>query len=249
MELLPASLSHGGAALFVIASFFTSALTASFGLGGGVLMLAILGTSLPVASLVPVHGLVQLGSNSGRAWIQRAHVQWSVLAPLLAGAVLGAFAGAMTIVQLPDRPLKLALGLFILAITWLKLPSFGRPGRAGFGVAGAAVAFLSMVFGATGPLLIAFIEKALPGRLQLVATGAAGNILIHGMKVAAFALAGFAFAPWLPLIAAMIASGYLGTVFGTKLLHRIPEARFRLGFKLLLSALALDLARQGMFGV
>jgi uncharacterized protein len=79
-----------------------------------------------------------------------------------------------------------------------------------------------------------------------VATGGAAMIIVHGLKVIAFALAGFAFAPWLPLIAAMIVSGIFGTVLGTKLLHKIPEARFRLGFKIVLSALALDLARRGI---
>jgi uncharacterized protein len=243
---LPEALSPALAAVFVAASFFTSALTAAIGIGGGVALMALMGTALPVVSLIPVHGLVQLGSNSGRAWHQRTHVVWAVLAPFAAGALLGAAAGASVTLQLPDAPMKLALGAFVLIVTWLKVPPLTALGRMGTAAAGLAVAFLSMLFGASGPLVAAFFEKALPGRLEMVATGGAAMIIVHGLKVIAFTLAGFAFAPWLPLIAAMIASGYLGTVFGTKLLHRIPEARFRLGFKLVLSALALDLMRRGL---
>jgi uncharacterized protein len=240
-------LSPALAALFIAASFFTSALTAAIGIGGGVALLALMGTALPVASLIPVHGLVQLGSNSGRAWHQRAHVVWSVLAPFAAGALLGAAAGASVMLQLPDTQMKLALGVFVLVVTWLKVPPLTALGQAGIAIAGVAVAFLSMMFGAAGPLVATFFEKSLPGRLEMVATGGAAMIIVHGLKVAAFTLAGFAFRQWLPLIAAMVVSGYFGTVFGTKLLHKLPEARFRLGFKLVLSALALDLVRRGIW--
>ena len=71
-SFLPEGIGVGAALLLVVASFFTSALTAAFGVGGGVAMLALMGLFVPVAALIPVHGTVQLGSNTGRAWHQRA---------------------------------------------------------------------------------------------------------------------------------------------------------------------------------
>ena len=65
------------------------------------------------------------------------------------------------------------------------------------------------------------------------------------MKIVVFGLAGFAFAQWVPLVAAMIATGYAGTIWGTRLLDRLPEERFRFWFRILLTVLALELARQG----
>ena len=47
--LLPDAISASVAALLIAASFFTSAFTAAFGLGGGVAMLALLGAFLPVS--------------------------------------------------------------------------------------------------------------------------------------------------------------------------------------------------------
>ena len=246
INVLPDAIGPALAALFIAASFFTSALTAAIGIGGGVALMALLGTALPVASLIPVHGLVQFGSNSGRAWHQRAYVIWPKLFPFMIGAVLGAVIGSAIVIQLPDRPMKLGLGIFILLVTWLKAPALGAMGKNWIAAGGAIVAFLSMIFGATGPLLASFFEKAFPDRKEMVATVAVGNVAVHGLKVLAFALAGFAFAQWLPLIAAMIVSGFFGTLFGTKLLHKIPEARFRLGFKIVLSVLAVDLMRRGL---
>jgi uncharacterized protein len=65
---MPEGMEPATAAILIFASFFTSATTASFGLGGGVTLLAMMSQFVPVADLVPVHGLVQLGSNTGSAW-------------------------------------------------------------------------------------------------------------------------------------------------------------------------------------
>ena len=63
----------------------------------------------------------------------------------------------------------------------------------------------------------------------------------HGLKIIAFGLLGFGFAPWLPLIAAMVAAGFVGTLIGSRLLGRLSEHRFELIIKTLLTVLALDL--------
>src|SRR5690606_5280581 len=148
--LIPAELPPAAAVLLIVASFFTSGFTAAFGLGGGVAMLALMGLFLPVAALIPVHGAVQLGSNTGRAWHQRAHIRLDIAVPFIFGSLAGAIAGAWFVVQLPDAILKLVLGLFIIAVTWVSIPGFDRLGRAGITVGSAVTALLTMFVGATG---------------------------------------------------------------------------------------------------
>lgn len=246
--VLPEGIGAAAGLLLVVASFFTSALTAAFGLGGGIAMLALLGLFVPVAALIPVHGAVQLGSNTGRAWHQRAHVRWDIFGPFLVGSLLGAAAGATVVVQLPDAILKVVLGLFIIAVTWTRIPGFDRLGRAGLAIGSAVTALITMFVGATGPLLSAFFAQIMPDdRKALVATHAAGMTAQHFLKVVVFGLAGFAFAQWLPLVAVMIASGYLGTVYGTAWLERLPEEAFRRWFRIGITLLAADMIRRGLF--
>ncbi|MCU0830868.1 MAG: sulfite exporter TauE/SafE family protein [Rhizobiaceae bacterium] len=246
--LLPDGLAPGAALLLVVASFFTSALTAAFGMGGGVAMLAAMGMAMPVAALIPVHGVVQLGSNAGRAWHQRAHVSTLIAKPFLIGSLAGALIGAFTVLNLPDSVMKPLLGLFILATAWWKIPGFDRLQGAGIAVGSGIIAILSMLVGASGPMLSAFFAQLFPDdRKTLVATHAAGMSIHHGLKVVVFGLAGFAFWRWLPFIAAMIASGHAGTVHGSRLLARMPEHSFRSAFKVLLTALALNLIREGVW--
>jgi uncharacterized membrane protein YfcA len=248
--LLPDGIAIWAALLLVSASFFTSALTASFGVGGGVAMIALMGLFVPVAALIPVHGTVQLGSNTGRAWHQRANVRRDIALPFIAGSVVGAIAGAFIVVQLPDALLKLVLGVFIIVVTWAKIPGIDRLGRAGLAIASTCLALLSMFVGATGPLMQVILAQILSGdRKAMVATHAAAMTVQHGLKIVVFGLAGFAFWSWLPLVAAMIVSGYLGTVYGTRLLDRMPERTFRRWFRIGVTLLALDLLRQGLAGL
>ncbi len=247
--MLPDALNGAPAALLIVASFFTSAITASLGVGGGIAMLALLGVFVPVAALIPVHGAIQLGSNTGRAWHMREFVRADVVRPLLAGSLLGAAAGAFVVVQLPDAVLKLVLGLFVVAITWTRLPAMQRLGSTGLAAGGAVLALITMIVGATGPLLSALLAHVIDERRQLVATMATGMTIQHLLKIVVFGLAGFAFAAWLPFIAAMIASGYLGTIYGAKLLARLPEQTFRRWFRIALTLLALGLVWQGVAGL
>lgn len=213
-------------------------------------MLALMGLFVPVAALIPVHGAVQLGSNTGRAWHQRANVRIDIALPFMAGSLVGAIAGAFVVVQMPDALLKLVLGAFILLITWVTIPGLDRIGRSGLAVASAFTAILSMMVGATGPIVSPILAQFMAGdRKALVATHAAVMVLQHGLKILVFGFAGFVFWQWIWLVAAMICSGFLGTIYGSRWLDRLDEALFRKWFRVGITLLALDLLRRGVIGL
>jgi uncharacterized protein len=242
--LLPASLSPTIALLLVAISFFTSALTAAFGIGGGVAMLGALAGTVPTPMVVAVHGVVQFGSNIGRAVLQRAHVLWRPVAIFAGGSIVGAGLGALVFVALNERLLLGLLGAFILLMTWIPKPRIPGLESTGMLIGGFIATFVTMFVGATGPFVQAlFLPLGLEKR-GLVASHAACMCIQHGLKVVAFGWLGFNFADWLPLMAAMIASGFLGTWMGTRLLEKMPEELFKTVLKWLLTVLALDLLRR-----
>jgi len=248
LSLLPDGISLLTALTLCGISFFTSALTAAIGLGGGLALLSVLASLLPPLAVIPVHGLVQLGSNSGRVLIQRAHIGWAIVAPFAAGAALGALAGGQAVFALPPDVLKGVLGAFILVMLWGPKPKFDA-GRAWvFALAGAVSSFITMFVGATGPFVASVLSPARMTRHQLVATHAACMTLQHGLKIAVFGLLGFAFGPWLALIAGMVAAGFAGTILGSRLLSRLPERGFRMAFNGVLSVLALNLIYRAVVG-
>lgn len=245
-SLLPDGISFAAAVLLIIASFFTSGLTAAAGIGGGLLMLALMTYLIPISALIPVHGLVQLGSNSGRTWVQRKNVDWRVTRLFLVGSLLGALAGAMLAVQLSRGTLEIFLGVFILVLVWLKFPPIQNAGNWLVTAGGTVTTFISMFAGATGPLVAVFLNKLFSEHRQLVATHGATMVAQHGLKIVAFGLVGFAFLEWLPMVALMVISGYLGTRAGTSVMNKLPEKTLKLLFKVTLSVVALDLLRRGL---
>ena len=226
-------------------SFVTSLITATFSLGGGSLMISAMALILPPMVVVPVHGCIQLGSNVGRAWVQRAHIQWNYILWISLGALVGSIVGGRLAFVLPERWFTLAIGAFVLVTTWLPTPRALTESRAVQFVGGSIVSAVSMVVGAAGPLLAAFV-RGIADRRQLVATHAMLNSLQHAIKIAVFAAMGFVFRDYVPLILLMVGAGFVGTTVGSRLLTRVPERVFRLTFRLLLSAVALGLIREGL---
>jgi len=221
-------------------------MTASIGIGGGTIMIALMSYFLPIAALIPVHGVVQFGSNTGRAAVMRKHVDWTRLMAFSIGAIVGAGLGAAIAVRLSGGTVLTGLGLFVIASTWIKLPRLAAIRQTGMALIGAATTFLGMFFGATAPINAALLSNSFTERQTLVGSLAAITSAQHGFKTIGFALAGFAFAPWLPLILLMILSGFVGTLAGAHILNRLPERGFRLAFKLMLTALALDMIYRGI---
>lgn len=226
-------------------SFVTSLITATFSLGGGSLMISAMALVLPPMVVVPVHGCVQLGSNVGRAWVQRAHIRWHYILWISLGALVGSVIGGRMAFVLPEKWFTLAIGAFVLVTTWLPTPRALTESRTVQFFGGSIVSAVGMVVGAAGPLLAAFI-RGIPDRRQLVATHAMLNSLQHAIKIVVFAAMGFAFRSYVPLVLLMVAAGFVGTTVGSQLLTRIPERAFRLVFRLLLSAVALGLIREAL---
>ncbi|MGQ7843978.1 sulfite exporter TauE/SafE family protein [Granulosicoccus sp. 3-233] len=241
LQWLPPELEAGTALVLVVISFVTSAISATFGLGGGVAMLIALLSLVPPIVALPVHALVQVGSNAGRAWMLRPHIMRTVFLWFLPGSILGILIASQLIVSLPTTVLQVALAIFILWSVWA--PGMGKRELSdpAFIAVGAVTSFATMFLGATGPLLAAFLSPSLYGRDRTVATHAACMTLQHLLKLLAFGFLGFVLAEWLPLVVAMIISGLLGTHFGGTLLRRFSEDSFKKIFKVILTLLALRL--------
>lgn len=242
--LLPEGLAPAIALLLIGVSFLTSAITAAFGIGGGVAMLGALAGTVPPGVIIAVHGLVQVGSNLGRTIVQRAHTLWPLVGRFAAGSLVGVVIGAYVVVALPERILLGLLGAFILVMTYVPKPRIPGLASTGIVIGGGLASIVTMFVGATGPFVQALLLPLGLEKRQLVATHAACQTVQHLLKIVAFTALGFAFADWLPLIAAMIASGFLGTIAGTKLLEKLPERWFLLAVKTALTLIALDLLRR-----
>ena len=245
---LPDGIDGSVALALIAASWSGAALTAAFGLGGGVFLLVVLLAVVPPTAAIPLHAVLQSGANAGRAWMMRRDVMRAVLPWFVAGSVVGVTLGSLIVVELPLRWLSLALALFILWSVWGAKPARRVVPPRAFAPIGAIGGFATLFLGATGALVAAFLPLEHHGRHVTVATHGALMTVQHLLKILAFGLLGFAFAEWLALLALMLASGFLGTWSGKRLLSRLPERVFLIAFRVLMTALALRLGWGALAG-
>ena len=225
----------------VIASFFASYFSIVAGTAGGLLLLVLMASFYPPAVLIPMHTLIQLGSGVSRSLSMWEWVLKQTIVPFTLGCIAGAALGGYMFISLPTALLMGGLGVFVLLITWA--PQLGRfgPERGRFALLGFFVTVLGVFVSATGTIVGPFVASASPDRRNHVATMASLMAITHIAKMAAFLWIGFALGAYVPLIAAMIATGILGNWCGEHTLNRIREEWFRIGFKMVMTLLALRL--------
>jgi len=241
LDLLPSSMSALAAWSLVAVSFVSSFITAAMGIGGGMVLIATMASLMPAAAIVPIHGVVQLGANAGRAVLQRPHIDWRTFAYFGAGAIVGIAIGGSIVVTLPADTLRLGLGLFILYMVWgPRLPGVGSS-QAVVVAFGVGASILTMFFGATGAFVTTMLRRRDYSPRALVATHSVCMTAQHTLKLIAFGVLGFAFAEWLGLVALMLISGFAGTWCGVQVLNRLPAQVFDRLLKAILTLMAVNL--------
>lgn len=229
--------------LLAVLAFFTSALSGTIGMGGGVVLVSLMTFFLSWKELIPIHGVVQLVSNSSRAFLLKEHIAWTLFFPFLVGAPFGALFAYFAIKEISDP--KMALGLIVLLIFYTlfkpkKLPALNIP-KWSFAILGMISGFLGVLVGATGPFLAPFLLRDDLEKKQVVATKAFCQMVTHLTKVPVFVAMGFVYLDRWFLIVLLCVAAFLGTRLGVKILHRLPEKMFVGLYKVALFVAALRL--------
>ena len=226
---------------FTVLACFTAAFGVVAGLGGGVLLIGFMATVFPPVALIPVHGVVQAGSNVTRTIIAHRLVMKQAIIPFAIGAVLGSAIGGKIVISIPLSVLQMILGIFMLYVCFSPKITAGMPTKKRFFALGTVGAFISMFIGATGTILAPWVRGVSQDRRVFVATHSCIMMFIHGLKVVVFAVLGFEFFDYLPLMAAMVTAGFLGNWIGFKLLDVMKEELFRRVFQVVLIFLSIRL--------
>ena len=227
--------------LLGIITFFTSTIAGIVGIGGGMMLVAILPTFLPINAIIPIHGLTQMSSNLSRAIFGYKSIQTEVIPKFLAGSILGIgfFASILYLISLQYVPLF--IGIYILLSLWSDKFNKKVKRYESYFMVGFLQTGLSIVVGATGPLTMSLLLKDYQDKDIVVATGAALMGITHTLKVFVFIFFGFVFFEYIWILVAMIIGAIAGSYAGTKLRDKIDGKKFVISLKVLLSALAIKL--------
>ena len=225
--------------LLILAAFTTSILTAITGIGGGMILIAIMPGLLPASAIIPVHGLVQLFANSSRAVFGWNHIHWRYAVAFISGSVVGGIVAAGITLNINLEYTPLLIAGYILFIVWGPGLKLKKAPRSEFFTIGLFQTGLGMIVGATGPLGHASLLARGLQRDALVVTAASMMTFSHLIKVILFGVLGFAFMSYWEIVLAMSAGVIAGAFTGTHIRYKIPESIFRPALKWLLTILAI----------
>ena len=235
---IPLEISEFTIYFLIIASMVTSFISSAFGIGGGAVLIGLLALKLPPFALLPIHGIVQIGSNFGRSLIFLKDIKRDVLIPFSIGTILGSLLGGTFFIQIEPWLLQLIVAIFILWSVFGKIPAIGAT-HVVFG--GIFSGFFTMFFGASGTLVAGMVKTMKLVPVKHTATHSALMTIQHLIKVIIFGFVGFAYAEYFLLIILMIVSGFIGTLIGKKFLIKFGKKYFKLVLNTILTLIAFNL--------
>ena len=235
---LPTEISNYTSILMVAVSLLCSFISAAAGIGGGLMMLAFLSAILPPVYLIPIHGIIQFGSSFFRASLSFKEINKGAVIPFVVGCLIGSTMGGFVFTNLPTNYLKFGIAFFILWSVFGKVPTIKSKLLLPVGF---LVSLISMLFGASGFIMVAVVKSMKLPPVNHVATHGAMMTFQHLIKCVVFGIFGFSFASYAPLVIAMIISGFFGTYIGKKFLINKGQYYFKTVLNLFLICAAIRL--------
>ncbi len=241
-----------------LCALVTATISGIVGMGGGILLLAIMFCFLPFDQAIPLHAAVQIVTHITRIIAFFKHVDWKTVRRYLLGVIPGCALAALILASLgePGRAepyFKIAIGLYILVATFLPNvqslngrlpPSRGviasSGGRHDFTILGLVTGTAALTVGAVGPLIAPLFARRGFVKERLIATKAVCGMGTHALKIVAFSLLGtIEFTRFSTLLAAMWVAVILGTILGKKILTYVSNEVFVLIYRIALTAAGL----------
>ena len=113
-----------------MAALIGSAIAAIAGLGGGILLMAVLLQFLNPLEVIPIHAVIQLASNSSRAVILRDDVDWGVVWRFALLLLPAGMAGLLVAGVFPVDVGSILIAVFALVfVWWLSVIHISEPTR------------------------------------------------------------------------------------------------------------------------
>ena len=230
-------------ALLTVACFVGSTISGLIGMAGGIFLLTVLVLmGLPLEVAIPLHAAIQFSSNTTRLIAYREHIRWPALKVFVLIALPLPIVGLQLVHVLNEDVTKAIIGVVVLFAAWAPKGGLAQlPERAAFGIAGALSGTLGVVIGATGPIIAPFLLREGWENEEIIATKATGQAFIHAQKIVAFGVAGYVLDDMVWQLPPLIAAVIVGTYTGKWLLQYLSKDRFRLVYRVVLSAVAIRL--------
>ena len=227
-----------------VGCFVAALVNAAVATGGVYIMLAASSAVLPLAAAIPMQSALAAPSLAARIVTFWQDINWPIFLMFAPAAAIGVFIGAQIFVSLDEGIIALLLGGLLLALVWLVPQGVTLNLPRQFLYVGGLHGCFGTIFGIGLFLQPAILRTGL-NRQQITGTLAVCLLGLEAMKAIGYVSFGFNYADYWPHIIAGAVAGIIGTMMGRQLGDRIPENRFRMVFRALVTLAGLRLVAKG----
>jgi len=220
-----------------VASFIAFCISAVCGGGAGLLLIPILGFSLPVVQVPTALTIGTATSSFSRIWVFFEAIRWDIFKGFFPMALLGLMLGTHLLADLDPVYLELCMSLFLvsnlahLIFRPKAAPSSDPVHSWALPLIGFLAGLISGLTGAIGVLFNRFYLRWRMSNEEIVATRAANEALLHLIKIYIYAHLGFLTTTVLKIGIVVAVAAIFSTFFMKRILPQISKRLFaRMGY-------------------
>lgn len=234
----------------ILASLLTAIISATTGMGGGILLFSVMTLILPLKTIIPLHGLVQFFSNSSRIYFMLSHIRWRPAIYFFIGSSFGALIAFIFLKEIGISENLLMTLVCVLILFSLfkpkKLPQIKISEKAHLPL-GIMSGCLGILIGTIGPFLAVFFIRDDYTKEEIIANKSVLQWWIHLLKFPIFLGLGFNYFDWTSTWLPMVIASIVGTKLGIMLLGKMNDQVFKLLFKSALFLAAIRILYKVLF--
>ena len=213
--------------LMTIVCIFTAGISAVFGMAGGVIVFLVLSFVVDLPTAIALHAVIQLISNFSRVIIAFKSIDWRTVFWFSLLLLPMTYLGSLCLKYINEDYLQILVGSLIIATIFIPKKTNGTKRKAAnwlLVVFGAICSFLSMLVGAIGPLMSAFLNQTDLQKENLVSTKAMAQILNHFVKIWMMSqIIAFDFMQYQYEIIILALATIIGSYIGNNVLKKIKD--------------------------
>jgi uncharacterized membrane protein YfcA len=238
--------------LILIGVFVSSLVSGIIGMAGGIILMGIYATLLPIEVAMVLHGFTQLFSNGFRSYLHRKHILWHILPKYFIGSLIMTFLMSLT-TYTPDKKIVfIMLGLFPFTIF---LKDFAK--RLDISkklqpyIAGGVVTASQLTAGASGSILDIFFINSPLLKYEVIGSKAITQVVGHSFKILFYISViqknNFEFGISPISVALTVPVVFIGTYLGKLVLRHFNEDYFRKLSRIIVLGMGILLVLKGVY--
>ena len=201
------------------------------GFGSSIMLMPVLVIAFGPLQAVPIMAIAAIMANLSRIIVWWREVDWRTCAAYSATGVPFAALGAATLLVLPTRLIELALGVFFIAMIFVRRWMAARDVRlrlVHLALLGAPIGYLTGIVASTGPITAPIFLATGLVKGAFLSTEAAASLAVYLAKAAVFR--SFGALPWEIALKGLIIGATLmaGAFIAKRFVLKMDPGRFRL---------------------